>query len=69
MVLVASAIAAPFAWSIMRGWLDNFAYRTDLGPLVFIFASAITLIIAQLTITFHAYRAAQADPVLALRDE
>jgi putative ABC transport system permease protein len=69
LVLVAAVIAAPIAWNIMRGWLDNFAYRTDLGPLVFIFGSAIALIIAQLTITFHAYRAAQADPVLALRDE
>ena len=69
LVLIAAVIAAPVARQIMRGWLDNFAYRADLGPLVFIFGSALALIIAQLTITFHAYRAAQADPVLALRDE
>ena len=67
LVLVATVIATPVAWSIMRGWLDNFAYRADLEPLVFILGSAITLIIAQLTVTFHAYRAAQADPVIALR--
>ena len=69
LVFIAGLLATPIAWNIMRGWLDNFAYRADLGPLVFILGSAIALIIAQLTITFHAYRAAQADPVLALRDE
>ncbi len=69
LVLIAAVIAAPIGWSIMRGWLDNFAYRADLGPAAFILGSALALIIAQLTITFHAYRAALADPVLALRDE
>ena len=68
MVLIASILASP-AWIVMRGWLDNFAYRTDLGPLVFMLSAAVALIIAQATVTFHAYRAAQTDPVLALRDE
>ena len=69
MVAIASVLASPLAWMVMRGWLDNFAYRTDLGPLVFMLSAAVALIIAQLTVTFHAYRAAQTDPVLALRDE
>ena len=69
MVLIAAAIATPVAWTVSRGWLDNFAYRTDLGPTVFILGAAVALIIAQLTVTFHAYRAARTDPVLALRDE
>ena len=68
-VLIAAAIATPVAWTVSRDWLDNFAYRTDLGPTVFILGAAIALIIAQLTVTFHAYRAAQTDPVLSLRDE
>ncbi len=69
LVLIAALVAAPFTWRIMRGWLDNFAYRADLGPAAFILGAALALVIAQLTITFHAFRAAQADPVLALRDE
>ena len=69
LVFIAAIIATPVAWHIMRGWLDNFAYRTDIGSAAFILGAALALIIAQLTITYHAYRAAQADPVLALRDE
>ena len=69
LVFIAAVIAAPVTWRIMRGWLDNFAYRTDMGPVSFILGAALALIIAQLTITYHAYRAAHADPVLALRDE
>ena len=69
MVLISAVVATPIAWAVMRGWLDNFAYRTDLGPMVFLFGSLTTLIIAQLTVTYHAYRAARTDPVLALRDE
>ena len=69
MVLIASVVAAPVAWSVMRGWLDNFAYRTDLGPGVFVLGPLLALFIAQATVTFHALRAAQTDPVLALRDE
>jgi putative ABC transport system permease protein len=53
----------------MRGWLDNFAYRTDLGPVVFVAGGGLALVIAQLTVGYHAYRAAQTDPVVALRDE
>ena len=69
MVVIAAAVATPVAWTVSRGWLDNFAYRTDLGPVAFILGAAIALIIAQLTVTFHAHRAARLDPVLALRDE
>lgn len=69
MVLFAAVLAIPAAWYITRGWLDNFAYRTDLGPLVFILGAGAALTVAQLTVTFHAYRAARMDPVLALRDE
>ncbi len=69
MVLIAAAVATPVAWVVVRGWLDNFAYRTDLGPLVFAVSTTIALIIAQLTVIYHAYRATQTDPVLALRDE
>ena len=69
MVGVAAVIASPVAWSLMRGWLDNFAYRADLGPGVFLLGAALALIIAQLTVTFHACRAARMDPILALRDE
>ncbi len=69
MVVLAAVIAIPVAYILMQGWLDNFAYRTDLGPGAFILGVALTLVVAQLTVTYHAWRAARTDPVLALRDE
>lgn len=69
MIIIAALVAVPVAYTIVRSWLDNFAYRTDLGPEAFIFGSALTLVVAQLTVTYHAWRAARTDPVLALRDE
>jgi len=69
MVGIAALLATPIAWSMMAGWLSNFAYRTDLGPGVFIVATVVTLVIAQMTVTLHAIRAARMDPVKALRYE
>ena len=53
----------------MREWLDDFVYRTDLGPGIFLFGAAVSFFVAQLTVTYHAFRAARTDPVLALREE
>ena len=68
-ILLAAAVAVPVAYTIMRGWLDNFAYRTDLGPEAFVLGATLTLVVAQLTVSYHVWRAATADPVVALRDE
>ena len=69
MVVLAAAVAIPVAYTIMQRWLDNFAHHTDLGPAAFLFAVTLTLTVAQITVTYHAWRAASTDPVLALRDE
>ena len=69
MVTIAGLIAIPVAYTVMQGWLDSFAYRTGIGIGVFIFGAALTLLVAQLTVTYHAWRAASTDPVIALRDE
>ncbi|MBU1338941.1 MAG: hypothetical protein KKD56_07740 [Acidobacteria bacterium] len=57
------------AWYIMSRWLQNYAYNTGLNPLIFIGAAAAALMIALLTISFQAFRAAAADPVDSLRYE
>ena len=69
MVGIAALLAAPAAWIVMRGWLDNFAYRIELGPGVFLLGTLLTLAIAQATVAYHALRAARTDPVVALRYE
>lgn len=69
MVAIAAVIAAPVAWSVMDGWLNRFAYRTELGIGVFVLGALLTMVIAQATVTYHALRAARTDPVKALRYE
>jgi putative ABC transport system permease protein len=53
----------------MNKWLENFAYKTDIGVWVFGMASFIAVGIALLTISFQAIKAALANPVKSLRSE
>ncbi len=69
LVLVALVIAAPVAWWLMNGWLENFAYRVAVGWWVFLLAGFVLLLIAFLTISGQALKAALANPVKALRSE
>ncbi len=68
-VLIANLVAWPAAWILMRSWLDGFAYHVDLGPLAFVLASTLALVIALLTVAGHALLVARARPVEALRYE
>ena len=68
-VLLANAIAWPLAYVAMTQWLDGFAYRITLDPLVFVGAGAVALVIASATTLYHALQVARARPVLALRYE
>lgn len=68
-VLWASIIAWPIAGVLVQNWLESFAYRIDLIPLVFISAGGTVLLIAALTVASHAARAAMINPVLALRHQ
>jgi len=69
LVLISFAIAAPLAWWAMNKWLQDFAYRTHIGWGIFIAAGIIALLIALVTISFQAIKAAIANPVKSLRTE
>ena len=69
LVILANALAWPVAYLAMSTWLDNFAYRVDLGWTTFILAGTIAMAIALLTVSFQALRAATANPVESLRME
>jgi putative ABC transport system permease protein len=69
LVLIASVIAFPVAWYVMNKWLQDFAYRIDISWWVFIMAGLVAAVIALLTVSFHAIRAAIANPVKSLRTE
>jgi putative ABC transport system permease protein len=69
MVCIASIIAFPLAWWAMNKWLQGFAYRIALSWWIFLSAAAIALLIALITVSFQAVKAAIANPVKSLRSE
>ncbi|MCL3781016.1 ABC transporter permease [Prolixibacteraceae bacterium JC049] len=68
-VVVAFLIACPIAWYGMNEWLSNFAYKTVLSWWIFAVSGLLALFIALLTITIQSYKAANYNPVEALRYE
>ncbi|HET6993900.1 MAG TPA: FtsX-like permease family protein, partial [Chitinophagaceae bacterium] len=68
-VLIAAIIAFPIAWYAMDKWLQDFAYRTNIGWWIFITAGFLAIIIALITVGIQAVRAAIANPVKSLRNE
>lgn len=69
LVLVAFVIAIPIAWWMMNKWLESFAYRTTIHWWMFCIAGVISVLIATVTVSFQAVRAAMANPVRSLRSE
>ncbi|MFC0513422.1 ABC transporter permease [Mucilaginibacter angelicae] len=69
LVLIAFVIAIPAGWLVMHRWLQNFAYRVDLCWWRFAAAGVITMMVAMLTVSYQAIRAALANPVKSLRNE
>jgi len=69
LVLAANFIAWPLAWYAMNKWLQNFAFRVEMEWWVFALAGGLALLIALLTVSTQAIKAALANPVEALRYE
>jgi ABC-type antimicrobial peptide transport system permease subunit len=69
LVLIALAVASPFAWYFMHQWLEGFAYRIAISWWVFGLAGLFAVVIALLTIGFQAVKAALVNPVKNLRTE
>jgi putative ABC transport system permease protein len=69
LVGVAAILAFPVAWWAMHQWLSDFAYRIDISVWVFVFAGIAALLIALLTVSFQAVKAALSNPVKSLRTE
>jgi putative ABC transport system permease protein len=68
-ILLANIVAWPLAWFLMNKWLQNFAYRANIGWMIFLFSGLITILIAIFTSIFQTFRAACANPVDSLRFE
>ena len=69
LVIIAIVIASPIAWLAMDKWLQNFAYRINISWWIFFVAGFTAIIIALITVSFQAIKAAMANPVRSLRSE
>jgi len=69
LVLLAFVIAAPIAWLAMNKWLQNYVYRISINWAIFVIAAMGAILIALLTISFQALKAALMNPVKSLRSE
>jgi len=69
LVTVSCVVAFPVAWWFMNNWLRNYAYRITIDWSVFALAGLVALLIALITVSFQAIKAAIANPVKSLRSE
>jgi putative ABC transport system permease protein len=69
LVILSLVIAFPIAYWIMHDWLQNFDYRIGISWYIFVGAALLALLIAFVTVSFQAVRAARANPVRSLRVE
>jgi putative ABC transport system permease protein len=69
LVVIALFIAAPIGWYFMNKWLEDFAYRINIGWWMFAFAGLFAMLIAFATISLHAMKAALTNPTKNLRTE
>lgn len=69
LVIVANVLAIPIAWYFANDWLQKFAYRTTLNPMLFVWTALIAIGITVLAVSYQTIRAAMADPVKSLRYE
>lgn len=69
LVVAANLLAGPFAWWLMKQWLNGYAYRTRLEWWLFGATFGLSVVLALIAVSVHAIRASLTNPVNALRDE
>jgi putative ABC transport system permease protein len=69
LVLIAIIVSSPISWYAMSKWLEEFKYRIEIEPWIFLTAGLIAVFIALITIGSQAVRAAVANPLKSLRAE
>jgi putative ABC transport system permease protein len=69
LVLMAFLLSIPIAWTGINLWLKGFAYRSNMGIHLFLAVGAAVSIVACLTVAYHSYKAASANPAITLKSE
>jgi putative ABC transport system permease protein len=68
-LIMANLIAWPVGWYFMHRWLERFAYRSELSPLIFLASGLISFLVAAVPVVYQSRRAAAVDPAETLRAE
>lgn len=68
-IAISIILSVPITLWMMGSWLDNFAYRTDIGVELFLISGVASLLIAGLVVSYHTIRASRVNPVNSLRTE
>jgi len=69
LVFISCLVAFPLAWWMMNSWLQNYKYRIEISWWIFLIAGIVAILIALITVSFQAVKAAVANPVKSLRSE
>ncbi|HET7178599.1 MAG TPA: hypothetical protein VFI14_02695 [Chryseosolibacter sp.] len=69
MVVIALVVAVPLVYYLINNWLQNFAYRIEIGWKIFAIAGTVSIGIALMTVSIQTLKAAFANPVDSLRSE
>jgi ABC-type antimicrobial peptide transport system permease subunit len=69
LIAIGFVIATPIAWFVMNKFLQNFEYRVEIGPWIFVAGFAATIIVALVTVGYRSIKSAVANPATSLRSE
>lgn len=69
LISIAFILAVPLSWYFIQNWLQNFAYRVEMSPLIFVYTGIVTLGIVVLTISWQSLKAANMNPVDSIQNE
>jgi len=69
LVIIAIAVAVPVTYFLMGEWLEGFAYQSTINPMTFVKTGVLALVIALLSVGYHALRTGTSNPIDSLRDE
>ena len=69
LLIIAFLISLPLGYYFMNTWMSNFAFRTNIGPELFLLAGLFNILLGMFTIAYHSLRVSGTNPVEALRSE
>jgi len=67
LIMISFALSIPAVWFLMSDWLQNYVYRIEISPLIFLWTILLILVPTALTISYQSYRAATANPADSMR--